>query len=102
MARVSPCLWAMVLVVATTFQLQVVAALRVGYYAQTCPNAEAIVGNAMARHMQVDSGTAPGVLRLHFHDCFVDVSIDNRHSTHPWRMRIGVLLINSVAEHGIV
>lgn len=87
MARVSPCLWAMVLVVTTTLQLHMVAALRVGYYAQSCPNVESIVGIAMARHMQVDSGTTPGVLRLHFHDCFVDVSIDNRHTyianVHP-------------------
>lgn len=32
----------------------------------------------MERGMQEDSGTAPGVLRLHFHDCFVDVSCDHR------------------------
>jgi peroxidase len=70
---VLPCLWAMVVVTAV-FQLRMVAALRVGYYALSCPNAEKIVRNAMARGMQTDSGTAPGVLRLHFHDCFVDVS----------------------------
>jgi len=68
---VSPCFWAMAVVI--TVQLRVVAALRVGYYAQSCPNAEMIVRNAMERGMQQDSGTAPGVLRLHFHDCFVDV-----------------------------
>ncbi|XP_024370069.1 peroxidase 5 [Physcomitrium patens] len=47
-------------------------ALRPGYYAQTCPNAENIIRAAMEWGMQQDSGTAPGVLRLHFHDCFVD------------------------------
>lgn len=52
-------------------------ALRPGYYAQTCPNAENIIRAAMEWGMQQDSGTAPGVLRLHFHDCFVDVSSEH-------------------------
>lgn len=62
----------MVVVMALQSQTGTVAALRVGYYALSCPNAEGIVMNAMARAMQRDTGAAPGVLRLHFHDCFVD------------------------------
>jgi len=61
--------------VVMTVQLRVVASLRLGYYAMSCPNAEQIVRNAMERGMQQDRGTAPGVLRLHFHDCFVEVRI---------------------------
>jgi peroxidase len=45
--------------------------LVVGYYAETCPNVESIVSNAVANAYQQDAGTAPGLLRLHFHDCFV-------------------------------
>lgn len=47
--------------------------LVVGYYAETCPNVESIVSNAVANAYQQDAGTAPGLLRLHFHDCFVQV-----------------------------
>lgn len=48
--------------------------LRVGHYALSCPNAESIVRLAMERSMQADRSIVAGVLRLHFHDCFVEVS----------------------------
>lgn len=47
--------------------------LRVGYYAVTCPHAERIVRQAIERGMQQDRSIIAGVLRLHFHDCFVEV-----------------------------
>jgi peroxidase len=72
MSRVS--VWIAVLVMAQLLQSAappVLAQLVVGYYAETCPDVESIVSNAVANAYQQDEGTAPGLLRLHFHDCFV-------------------------------
>lgn len=47
--------------------------LSVGFYEETCPNAEAIV-RAVVREAALSDSTMPAVLlRLHFHDCFVEV-----------------------------
>ncbi|XP_052205485.1 peroxidase 43 [Diospyros lotus] len=47
------------------------AQLRVGFYAETCPDAEAIVGSVVRQAAASNTNTAPVLLRLHFHDCFV-------------------------------
>ncbi|KAM0919656.1 hypothetical protein ACQ4PT_008034 [Festuca glaucescens] len=45
--------------------------LSAGYYAKTCPNVERVVSSVMAN--RVGGGRmAPAVLRLFFHDCFVN------------------------------
>ncbi|PVH34685.1 hypothetical protein PAHAL_7G007100 [Panicum hallii] len=46
-------------------------ALDTGYYAATCPDAEAIVRNAMERLHYTDPTLAPALIRLLFHDSFV-------------------------------
>jgi hypothetical protein len=48
--------------------------LQVGYYDTSCPIAEAIVQIAVARYHLTDPFYAPGILRMHFHDCWVRVS----------------------------
>ncbi|XWS54482.1 hypothetical protein CRYUN_Cryun10bG0093300 [Craigia yunnanensis] len=44
---------------------------RVGFYSTTCPRAESIVKSTVQSHFRSDSTVAPGLLRMHFHDCFV-------------------------------
>ncbi|KAF7051153.1 hypothetical protein CFC21_059423 [Triticum aestivum] len=47
------------------------AQLQVGYYDTLCPAAEIIVQQEVSKGVSGSPGTAAGLLRLHFHDCFV-------------------------------
>lgn len=51
------------------------AQLEVGYYANTCGMAEYIVKDEVRNAFYRDPGLAAALVRLHFHDCFVRVSI---------------------------
>ncbi|GLJ20586.1 hypothetical protein SUGI_0374920 [Cryptomeria japonica] len=44
---------------------------RVGFYSETCPKAEKIVKSTVESYVNANIGIAAGLLRLHFHDCFV-------------------------------
>lgn len=48
-----------------------VSGTRIGFYSTTCPTAETIVRNAVAAGFNSNPTIAPGILRMHFHDCFV-------------------------------
>ncbi|TYH18751.1 hypothetical protein E1A91_A05G293800v1 [Gossypium mustelinum] len=46
--------------------------LRVGFYSNTCPDAESIVSSVVRNATQFISNIPPVLFRLHFHDCFVE------------------------------
>ncbi|KAL0297011.1 UNVERIFIED_CONTAM: Peroxidase 39 [Sesamum radiatum] len=46
-------------------------ALREGFYAQSCPQAENVVNQIMNKHFRRDPTLAAAIVRLFFHDCFV-------------------------------
>lgn len=43
----------------------------VGFYSNSCPTVESIVESTVQSHFRSDPTVAAGLLRLHFHDCFV-------------------------------
>lgn len=48
--------------------------LSLEYYSKTCPNVEHVVRTEMECAVRADTRNAALMLRLHFHDCFVQVS----------------------------
>uniref|UniRef100_A0A5B6YIR8 Peroxidase n=1 Tax=Davidia involucrata TaxID=16924 RepID=A0A5B6YIR8_DAVIN len=56
----------------TAIAATTVAQLRPRYYSETCPRAEQIVRDAIKKAMNKETRNAASVMRLQFHDCFVN------------------------------
>nr|ABR23053.1 anionic peroxidase swpa7 [Ipomoea batatas] len=48
-----------------------VDSLRMDYYILACPVADLIIKNTVNRHLQKDPTLAASLVRMHFHDCFI-------------------------------
>lgn len=61
----------LLIALATSFSLVQGKSTRVGFYSRSCPRAESIVKQTVKSHFKSNPTIAPGLLRMHFHDCFV-------------------------------
>lgn len=68
-------------IAATLLLLELLAAvttqadLQTNFYAKSCPKAEKIVQDYVNKHIPNAPSLAAALLRMHFHDCFVRVSV---------------------------
>lgn len=53
--------------------------LQIDLYRNSCPEAEAIIFSGVENAVSQDSRMAASLLRLHFHDCFVNASSLDRY-----------------------
>lgn len=91
-----------VLVVAVVFAppAAVSGELVVGFYKNTCPKAEALVQQAVSRAYLTNPGIAPGIIRLLYHDCFVEVRTYIRsQSIHNMMTVSGKILIEDLINY---
>lgn len=58
-------------------------ALSMDYYARSCPYAEMVVRNCVFRALTQDPSLSGPLLRMHFHDCFVQVHISKPNVNLP-------------------
>lgn len=75
--RVLLCLPIQLLIVVMVLKHSNAQGLKLGFYSKTCPNAESIIRKTTYGFISRAPTLAAPLLRLHFHDCFVRVSLFN-------------------------
>ncbi|PNS98079.1 hypothetical protein POPTR_016G058200v4 [Populus trichocarpa] len=81
------------------------AQLNATFYANTCPNVSSIVSNVVQQAFQSDSRIGASLIRLHFHDCFVngcDASILLDNSSSILSEKFAAPNVNSIRGFGVV
>ncbi|XP_061954849.1 peroxidase A2-like [Populus nigra] len=81
------------------------AQLNATFYANTCPNVSSIVSNVVQQAFQSDSRIGASLIRLHFHDCFVngcDASILLDNSSSILSEKLAAPNVNSIRGFGVV
>lgn len=59
-----------------------VRGLSKNYYMKSCPTAEQIVKNSVNNALQADPTLAAGLIRMLFHDCFIEVTFSTYIKEH--------------------
>ncbi|TMW90057.1 hypothetical protein EJD97_016239 [Solanum chilense] len=54
------------------------AQLSANFYSTTCPNVSSIVQNVIQQALQSDARIGASLIRLHFHDCFVNMQLQTQ------------------------
>ena len=62
--------------------------LELGYYRYKCPQAEAIVKAVMEKAIFQNPGNGAAVIRMLFHDCFVEVLLESASSISWCKLRM--------------
>ncbi|KAL3527619.1 hypothetical protein ACH5RR_012275 [Cinchona calisaya] len=79
--------------------------LRPGFYSETCPEAEFIVRDVIKKAMNREARNAASVMRLQFHDCFVngcDASVLLDDTPNMLGEKLGLSNINSLRSFEVL
>ncbi|XP_074311876.1 peroxidase 5-like [Silene latifolia] len=49
----------------------IIQTLSIDFYKRKCPSVEKIVSDVIKKNALTNKGSIPGIIRLHFHDCFI-------------------------------
>lgn len=88
-----------------TFAAMAAATLMPGYYSETCPQAEFIVKDVMKKAMKREARSLASVMRLQFHDCFVngcDASLLLDDTPNMLGEKMALSNINSLRSYEVV
>lgn len=76
--------------------------MEVGFYRHTCPKAEEIVSSVVMAEVRRNPRNAPFLLRLQFHDCFVDVSKTNSYTVYLNSGSVSLVLPVSLITYSLL